>query len=747
MNHSRLLSLPQCHPSPPTVIALSCNTRILLSASLHPPTVYITFLALNVSPILLQRHNFNSAVVAAGFHPEKEDLFLLASADGTCTLFDAARLFKNENQKQALAETGFVAELASVKNIHANCNVSSGSELYNGSSFRKTGNSSPIVGDKSLGIVAMGFILGTLTKVVTVGADGKCCVINFVLPDNKDANIEHSWYIQGPATSLAVIRTTSYDNNRSLRAKSKVSNYGSANIEAVIAVGRQDGTVLLFNIRGHPLEGRKFDSEGLRIIDIDWVSSGQNSSTDMIRLNDKTSPSLISKSRRKSLGSVLAGGRPISEDVVSVLEDAGEEPVVSLHGLSAGTGPPKRLEETRHNDLRTLHQIDKSATENLFSQDKIVPPSCTSPDQGEGKMKRSLQRETNSLTPLALKDGLEKAISDYPPVLPLQSSRESRKTSQASTLQAVNLDFKPYPLQISHKSRSFTSKRKGKNPGVYRRNMTAKPVRMSKVSDPQISVIKPVTVPPSHDWSSKVINPSEGKNTIDSPSQNGSLWVDINPLATKPGTEQASANREPSRSRPQRFSVNYKEVHASEVSDDTIIDWSPAATRPIFSSPLAPGPLPAIPPRPSRDPPLVNENETIPVQDVDEATQWSLFKKRSNRFEIPADHSDRSQHHVPSNTSAEYSPKTKSATDHLLSEVPPGPQQAPSSPPLPSATDAPITISDEKAIVSPCQSPHCKSMRSLLRNEMHTLRAETKEQFREQREWFEEKLNTFTRTG
>lgn len=237
------------HASPPTVLAISAISDLILSASANPPTVQLSHFLSDKAPTLLQPEVSSEAVVAAAFHPNRAGTFLLAFADGTLVAYDAAGLLTTDNSKGARSLTlgsGRGGEIAYVKSTH----TSSADDWV-----------PPLVsvGSVVLDITAVAFVPGSTCTAVSVGTDGRCRVIDFASKGPRRAEFTHSWYIGSTATSLSVLSTT-------------CSSEGKVNLPAcLIATGRSDGAVRLFNLGGEPQGEHVFNTEGSRVIDVEWL--------------------------------------------------------------------------------------------------------------------------------------------------------------------------------------------------------------------------------------------------------------------------------------------------------------------------------------------------------------------------------------------------------------------------------------------------------------------------------------------
>lgn len=171
------------HPSPPSGFAISCNSQYLLSTSVGPPTTYLTNLLVPTPPVLLRPYRSSSLVVIAAFHLDREDFFPLAFAGGTAAFFKALHFFRNHGKsdcRRVDVVSGSGGEIAYIKGLHAT-ETSGGSPNRNDvETFDGYGPGTGIVGirSKATGMTAVAFVPGRSATAVTVGVDGKCCVVD-----------------------------------------------------------------------------------------------------------------------------------------------------------------------------------------------------------------------------------------------------------------------------------------------------------------------------------------------------------------------------------------------------------------------------------------------------------------------------------------------------------------------------------------------------------------------------------------
>lgn len=189
----RLLDWFCMHPSPPTVLAISASSRYAISASRHPPTIYLSILGTQEPKHLLVRpHASVFGITAASFHPETEEYFLLAYADGTVSLHTASRI-------EVLHASGSDGSIGFLKRAHR---VTNQSHYRHAIKHQKGGSSvdSAQIGAKSVSITAAAFVNGCKLRVVTVAGDGKCRMIDF----ERGAEILRTWSCASACTSLAI---------------------------------------------------------------------------------------------------------------------------------------------------------------------------------------------------------------------------------------------------------------------------------------------------------------------------------------------------------------------------------------------------------------------------------------------------------------------------------------------------------------------------------------------------------------
>lgn len=259
MREARLLDPGPTHSSAPTVLAISPTSHLLLTASESPPTVYLQNLTLATQPLFLQPHASVSPVTCAAFHPERRNIFLLAFKDGTLAAYDANQVMRPSgcSTGNSRAEGQEIAFFKSLHNVatHATRNPAGG--LY-----MDAVEDSGLI---SAGITGAAFVPGYRSRAVTVGADGKCKIVDF-----EKGQIVRTWHVRGPATSLTILSPGQVRKASKNGVPRKPTSMASA-VRTVFAIGRIDGKVVLFDNSGAKLRDLPVDDYSGRVVDVEWV--------------------------------------------------------------------------------------------------------------------------------------------------------------------------------------------------------------------------------------------------------------------------------------------------------------------------------------------------------------------------------------------------------------------------------------------------------------------------------------------
>lgn len=158
-----LLPPPQIHPSPPTLLAISSDGNILLSAISAPPRIYLQDLRFEGSASMsFQASDAESPAVFAIFKRDEDTntaytSFLLGFQDGTLSLYRVTLSTRRQSYQNAYPNRtracGFQpTRIGCIKKLHK-----------------------PAMG----GVTAAEFIPGYKARVVSIGHDGRCRLADF----------------------------------------------------------------------------------------------------------------------------------------------------------------------------------------------------------------------------------------------------------------------------------------------------------------------------------------------------------------------------------------------------------------------------------------------------------------------------------------------------------------------------------------------------------------------------------------
>ena len=575
LKHSKLLDPAHIHPSPPSVFALSCTSRYLLSTSLTPPTIHLTSLAHNTPPVLLRPQFSSAAVVAAGFHPELEDYFCLAFADGTAAVYDANHFYNSHSngerrENAAILSTG--GEKAFIRGLHIgvmnrNTATEGGVALEGHHSGTDTGG----IGPKEFGISAVAFVPGRRATVVTVGADGKCCVVDFTQPSKQKAVLLKSWHIRRPATSLSVICSAKNANISQLEKTDdpeSESRHDLPNETFYIAVGRSDGRVLLFDLDGKALGEQALDDKGARVIDVEWTQMRSGAALPYQSFGQSIRRSPVVKKKRKSLGSpTVAKTQPLQMELLATSSNLGEH---SEDPLFDFTTPRKTLgafhwepslyqpamDPQNGHENNTIVEADKSDN----SQQSHVTPKGSSANLPRSAIQSSSQTETEESS--SFRSSTE---ADWTPPIPPRPNprpggRLSIRREQTSRLSGIKSTSHP---SIIAKARKVSSS----NPRLSKGLSTANASTRTKVLFGPRSMASP--------------RPTDSRDTTSTsgvqilPEQSDDGWLDVPPETPRRATENSPVSSATSKlSYKTAVSHHIETSDSAERSDDTVVDWT-----------------------------------------------------------------------------------------------------------------------------------------------------------------------------
>ncbi len=165
-----LLPPLQSHPSPPTVIAISSDGNILLSASPEPPTTFLHDRRWgSIASVKLQPTDTPSAVTCAAFQSFRDSeqpsytQLALGFRDGTLALYRVTLPHLSPYNSQPSANQTNSFELVPAR-------VGAMEKLHKAAMG---------------GVTAVAFVPGYMSRVVSIGHDGRCRLIDFEGGGNK----------------------------------------------------------------------------------------------------------------------------------------------------------------------------------------------------------------------------------------------------------------------------------------------------------------------------------------------------------------------------------------------------------------------------------------------------------------------------------------------------------------------------------------------------------------------------------
>ena len=426
---------------------------------------------------------------------------------------------------------------------------------------------------KGSGITAVAFVPGRKATVVTVGADGRCCVVDFTQPSKHKAVLLKSWHIRRPATSVSIICSAHRASPTQLdgaddMAPAKTNN--PPNGAYYVAVGRADGRVLLFDLDGKPLGEQALDEDGARVIDVEWTQVTNDASIPQKNNRSGIRRSPAAKLRRKSLeSSVLSHGRPSQ---LRVMAEPAEDPLFDFStprkALGAFPWEPPSNESTvaALESPQTVESAPASSDTGITSKDSNEKPhhisqtsSYTTPRRQTGGYQVV---ESATISSEFLPDDVSSERLP-PPLPPRPTPKPGGRLSvrRAQTADQTALNNASY-LSISAKARRVSAGNPRLSKGVAIANRPTKSQVLfgpRKAPNPVTDTFK------SHSGSSNIQVSSE---------QPEDAWFDISP---EPPRLQAETSPQSSDATTKSFKTASSHLDTSsspDRSDDTVVDWS-----------------------------------------------------------------------------------------------------------------------------------------------------------------------------
>lgn len=260
---ARMLDPAEKLPTAPVALAVSPTGHIVLSASHDPPVVFLKNLAHNTVSNSFHPNASAAPVSCAVFHPERPNVFLLAFRDGTVAAYDATKMPKR-SPDQFSAKDGEISHLLNLHRVM----------VTGDSSLDRSTLASPIAG--------VAFLPGYKTRAVTAGRDGKCKIIDFA----SQGVILRSWHAKAPLTSISVFAMKpevgrSVRGSRHSRASSSHTIGGPTTTESLIALGRIDGKIHIYDTVGLLLAQKAVSTSEEKIISVEWAKGSTPQAIDL----------------------------------------------------------------------------------------------------------------------------------------------------------------------------------------------------------------------------------------------------------------------------------------------------------------------------------------------------------------------------------------------------------------------------------------------------------------------------------
>lgn len=177
----------------------------------------------------------------------------------------------------ALETDGGAGEISHLSSLHRVTNRGTESLDVAALGGYDQGTRTAAVGSKSVGITGAAFLPGYRTRALSVGGDGRCRLVDF----EAGGKILRTWHAQAPVTSLSVLaikgtRTGSVASMDGIGAPGRRKRGGTViggptSTNNIIAVGRADGKVCLFDSVGMKLDMIVVDEDGNRVISVEWI--------------------------------------------------------------------------------------------------------------------------------------------------------------------------------------------------------------------------------------------------------------------------------------------------------------------------------------------------------------------------------------------------------------------------------------------------------------------------------------------
>ena len=428
------------------------------------------------------------------------------------------------------------------------------------------------IGPKEFGISAVAFVPGRKATVVTVGADGKCCVVDFTQPSKQKAILLKSWHIRRPATSLSVICSTKNANVSQLERADdpeSESRHDLPNESYYIAVGRSDGRVLLFDLDGKALGEQALDDKGARVIDVEWTQIRSGGGLPYQSFGSSIRRSPVVKKKRKSLGSsAVAKNQSLQMGLLATSSNS-EDPLFDFttprKTLGAFHWEPSlyqpAMEARNGREDNVIMEADKPND----CQQSYVTPKSSSANLPRNAMQRSSQTETEESSSFRSSTEADWTPPIPPRPIPRPGGRLSIRRDETSRLSGIKSTSHP---SIIAKARKVSSS----NPRLSKGLSIANPSTRTKVLFGPRRMASP--------------RPTDSRDSTSIlevqvlPEQSDDAWLDVPPETPRRATEISPVSSAASKLSYKTAVSHHIEISDSaERSDDTVVDWTAGLPR------------------------------------------------------------------------------------------------------------------------------------------------------------------------
>ncbi|KAF2754579.1 hypothetical protein EJ05DRAFT_145351 [Pseudovirgaria hyperparasitica] len=187
----------------------------------------------------------------------------------------------------------------------------------------------------TVAITGAAFIKGYQSRAVSIGRDGKARIVDFDL----GGKILRTWHVKAPATSLSVYQTKPASptgqspgkRKAASRPTSQTSSTQSTASDHIIAIGRQDGKVLLFNAIGLLLQEKVVDSDSNPVLGVHWTTRAArpmalepNTASKAASQANSENPSAISSALGSQNGDLTSKEQTIEPEAAAKQEHASD---------------------------------------------------------------------------------------------------------------------------------------------------------------------------------------------------------------------------------------------------------------------------------------------------------------------------------------------------------------------------------------------------------------------------------------